>query len=54
MRVRRRRLALDQAEREIAAENHPAFAREAVGEAAGQRADAGDRRHAERDAGEKT
>ena len=45
-------LALDQVEVEIAAEDDLALAREAVGEARRQRADAGDRHHAERDAGD--
>ena len=45
-------LAVDQHEREIAAEDHLAFAVDAVGEASRERADAGNRHHAERDAGD--
>ena len=45
-------LAMDQRERQIAAEDDAAFAREPIGEAARERADAGDRHHAERDAGD--
>ena len=48
----RRGLALDQREREIAAEDDLALARQPVGEAGRQRADAGDRHAAERDAGD--
>ena len=44
--------AVDQAERKVAAKNGAAFARQPVPEAAGQRADAGDGRDAERDAGD--
>ena len=48
----RRRLALDQIEGDVAAEDRPALAGDAVGHAAGDRADAGDGGDAERDAGE--
>ena len=48
----RRGLALDQRERQVAAEDDLALARQAVGEARRQRADAGDRHAAERDAGD--
>jgi hypothetical protein len=44
--------ALDQRERHVAAEQGAALARQAVAEAGGDRADAGDRHHAERDAGD--
>ena len=47
-----RRLALDQREGEIAAQYRAALAREPVDQALGERADARDRRHAERDAGD--
>src|ERR1700750_1321530 len=40
-------------ERHVGAKNHAAVAREPIGEALRQRAHAGYRRHAERDAGEK-
>ena len=43
-------LAMDQRERHVAAEDGAAFAREAAGEAFGERADAGNRHHAKRDA----
>ena len=43
-------LAMDQSELEIAAKDHAALARQSVGQAAGQRTDSGNRRHAERDA----
>ena len=49
---RRRGFALDQAEGQVAAENDAALARQSVGQARGQRADAGDRHGAERDAGD--
>ena len=45
-------LAMDQREREVAAEDGAAFAREPVAEARRERVDAGDRHHAERDAGD--
>ena len=45
-------LALDQRERDVAAEQRAALAREAVAEARRDRADAGDRHDAERDAGD--
>ena len=48
----RARFALDQRERQVAAEDDAAFARQSVGEAARERADAGDRHDAERDAGD--
>ena len=43
---------MDQRERQVAAENDAALARETVGQAGRDRADAGDRHHAERDAGD--
>ena len=48
----RRGFTLDQRESEVAAEDDAAFARKPVGEAAGQRAHAGDRHAAQRDASE--
>ena len=45
-------LALDQREGEIAAEDRLALLRQPVGQARRERADAGDRHHAERDAGD--
>ena len=42
----------DQRERQIAAEDDPALPRQSVGKARRQRADAGDRHAAERDAGD--
>ena len=44
--------ALDQGERDVAAEQRAALARQSLAEAGGDRADAGDRHHAERDAGD--
>ena len=44
--------ALDQRERDIAAEQGAALARQPVAEACRDRADAGNRHHAERDAGD--
>ena len=45
-------LAVDQQERKIAAENDAALPLDSIGEAARERADAGDRHDAERDAGD--
>ncbi len=47
------RLALNERKGKIAAEDHLARAGDAVGKARGNRADAGDRQDAERDAGDK-
>ena len=44
--------ALDQGEGDIAAKQRAAFARQSLAEAGRDRADAGDRHHAERDAGD--
>ena len=46
------RLALEQGKGHVAAEDPPPLAGDALGERAGQGGDAGDRRDAERDAGE--
>ena len=51
-RARRARLALDQREGKVAAENDAARRARPVGQACGDRADAGDRHDAERDAGD--
>jgi hypothetical protein len=48
----RARLAQAEREGEIAAQDHAAFARQPVGEPRRHRADAGDRHHAEPDAGD--
>src|SRR5262249_23519397 len=48
--LRRGRLALAEAEREVAAQDGAALARESLVEARGKRADAGDRHYAEGDA----
>ena len=45
-------LALDQRERDVAAEQGAALARQSLAEARRDRADAGNRHHAERDAGD--
>jgi len=45
-------LALDQRECDVAAEQRAALARQTFAEAGGDRADAGNRHHAERDAGD--
>ena len=49
---RRGRLAMTEAEGQVAAQDHAARAREPVGQARRHRADAGDRHDAERDAGD--
>lgn len=46
------RLALDQRESDVAAEQRAALARQTVVEAGGDRADAGNRHHPERNAGD--
>ncbi len=50
--LRRIGFAVDEREGEVAAEDGAAFAREPVAEARRERVDAGDRHHAERDAGD--
>src|SRR5690606_14689119 len=45
-------LALEQRKRKVAADQRAAFARQPVAKAGGDRADAGDRHHPERDAGD--